>query len=295
MRTIMLTAIALVVAFSVATGAQEDINDLLRPEVMKTHLHLPNWFLERGVDGYRDPSPLSQTEILQGLEKLLGQSVAQDKEDFYLILRHYANLMLPMPRRGLFMEIGALDGTKFSNTRTIERVFGWRGVLVEPSPGQYKILSSNRPDNILAPFAMCSKVQQVHYVMGDPGDAAVNGIAEFMPETFRQRWHPNLNMADLSAHPVIQCLPLRNVLETVGITHFDFFSLDVEGAEFEVLKTLDLTKVTFDVVLVESDTHNPTKNEAVRDLLEANGYTFRGNHLRSDWFVRSALLPANER
>ena len=39
----------------------------------------------------------------------------------------------PLPARGRFLDIGAYDGETFSNTRLF-RVWGWGGVLVEPSP-----------------------------------------------------------------------------------------------------------------------------------------------------------------
>jgi hypothetical protein len=59
--------------------------------------------------------------------------------------------------------------------------------------------------------------------------------------------------------------------ETVGSKfYFDFFSLDVEGAEYKVLKSIDFDQVGFGVVLVEADEHNQLKNMAVRTLLESN-------------------------
>ena len=36
----------------------------------------------------------------------------------------------------------------------------------------------------------------------------------------------------------VRCFPLSSILQAVGIQHVDFFSLDVEGAELQILKTL---------------------------------------------------------
>ena len=52
--------------------------------------------------------------------------------------------------------------------------------------------------------------------------------------------------------------------------HFDFFSLDVEGAEYGVLQSLDFAKYSFGIIVVEADGHNKMKNMAVRTLLETN-------------------------
>ena len=60
------------------------------------------------------------------------------------------------------------------------------------------------------------------------------------------------------------CLPLLSTPGHFNITHIDFFSLDVEGAELEVLKTLDLSAVHISVLVVEQDGTNPEKDGAVR-------------------------------
>ena len=43
------------------------------------------------------------------------------------------------------MEAGAFDGEEFSNTLYLEREYGWKGVLVEPSQENFvEIMSKNR-------------------------------------------------------------------------------------------------------------------------------------------------------
>ena len=45
---------------------------------------------------------------------------------------------------GFFIESGALDGERFSNTLVLERRFGWTGLLVEPSESNFRELVSKR-------------------------------------------------------------------------------------------------------------------------------------------------------
>ena len=52
------------------------------------------------------------------------------------------------------------------------------------------------------------------------------------------------------------------------------FFLQVEGAELTVLQTIDFAAVTFGVLMVEQDGKNPTKDEGVRQLLRAKGYSY---------------------
>ena len=70
-------------------------------------------------------------------------------------------------------------------------------------------------------------------------------------------------------------------------SHFfaDFLSLDVEGGELQVLESLNFNVTAFGVVIVEADGSNATKDQLVRDLLEANGYSYMGPIKQNDWFT----------
>ena len=48
---------------------------------------------------------------------------------------------------------------------------------------------------------------------------------------------------DYANSSAVQCFPFYSILLAVGQTRVDFFSLDVEGHEFRILKTIPLHKV----------------------------------------------------
>ena len=41
---------------------------------------------------------------------------------------------------GTFVELGAFDGVKFSNTLMLEKCFGWQGLLIEEHPHRSQAL-----------------------------------------------------------------------------------------------------------------------------------------------------------
>src|SRR4030042_7031638 len=45
---------------------------------------------------------------------------------------------------GYFVEVGAMEGIRFSNTYFYE-LRGWKGICVEPHPDYAKLLKKNRP------------------------------------------------------------------------------------------------------------------------------------------------------
>ena len=244
----------------------------------------PLWFLENGWQSNFTHNimafPESMDYAKNKVAEMKSNSKAQDKEDVYIFEHFYITGKIGMPRRGLYLEMGALDGRDISNTWAFEKVLGWRGVLLEPSPKPYQRLVKNRPDNVLANVAVCGYPRQVHFIEHE----GTGGIFEFMSKSFLQFWHRNVKVEEL---PIIPCVPLQRILDTLHIRHIHVFSLDVEGAEYEVLSTLDFHRIKFDVILVESDWHNNKKNKNVQELLASKGYSYVGGALRSDWFIRT--------
>jgi FkbM family methyltransferase len=214
-------------------------------------------------------------------KRVKAYSKSQDKEDQYVVEKYFKGLC-----DGTYVELGALDGVRFSNSHFFEFGFQWTGVLIEPNPTSFAMLRQNRPNNMLHNFAVCDSSQNVHFI--ESGDGAVTGILEFMTPSFRAAWHGKMSASDLyQSAKSIKCKPLREILaDDLGPRrHIDFLSLDVEGAELEVLKTIDFKRQQFGVIFYEADDHNALKNEMIKSLLEMNGYRFVEHALRSNFHI----------
>lgn len=96
----------------------------------------------------------------------------------------------------------------------------------------------------------------------------------------------------------VQCLQLSSILTPLEIPHINFFLLDVEGAELDILKTIDFGPTKFDVVMVETDrgvdTEQVTKEyvDSVIELLAGKGYVvWKRKEGMKCWFIRSGFKP----
>ena len=69
----------------------------------------------------------------------------------------------------------------------------------------------------------------------------------------------------------IQCFPLYSLLLALNQTRVDFLSLDIEGDELHVLKTIPFDKVDIRMMTVEV-AHDKEGSEAVRSYLARKGY-----------------------
>ena len=214
-------------------------------------------------------SNASRCTDLYDWEDIKVFSKSQSKEDFTLWTHFFKHIC-----HGKYLEAGALDGVKYSNTYVFSRALGWTGVLIEASPQNFERLKLNRNNDTLYHSAICDKYQKIHVVE----KGAVGGIVEFMPDEFRRRWHPDLNIHSL---PELECKPLHAIIGRNQ--YFDFFSLDVEGAEFTVLEHLDFNSLSFGVLLVEMN--DPLETTSMKTLLNDKGYIHLFDENRSSWFV----------
>ncbi|KAK9866147.1 hypothetical protein WJX84_002252 [Apatococcus fuscideae] len=207
---------------------------------------------------------------------------SNDLEDEYAVDFFFYN-----KKHGTYLEMGGYDGLTFTNTLYLNKALGWRGMLIEASPQQYYRMIGNRKDDIGLLVAACDTYKDVHFV--DTGTSG--GILEFMSEAFKSTWHKDLAHEDMVDIP---CMPLSSILSKFGVHQLDFWSLDVEGGEFQVLQTFDFDAVRINVICLEADGHAPEKDKAVVDFLKSKGYQYYGHIDRNDWFTHPDFKPSKK-
>lgn len=184
---------------------------------------------------------------------------------------------------GFYLEMGALDGIVESNSLFYDRCLGWRGLLIEANPVSYKKLV----DNGQRPSA--HKLNVAPSCMDDHSTIRFNAIADSSAAEYDTLSDEEKKRAE--SHVVdVHCGPMSTYLRELGIKKIDFWSLDVEGAEFEVLKTFDFDSTKVGVLMVESLNRqcgaDCPKREAVRELLKSKGATLIKNLTpKSDVFI----------
>ncbi len=155
---------------------------------------------------------------------------------------------------GFFVEAGANDGYSQSNTYRLERVRGWRGVLIEPVPALYHEARIEREDSQVFNCALVSKDNN-----GEPVRLIYGGMMTTVAGT------RDSEAADRAwvekAHAVAQEEPeheftvpgrtLSSILDEVQAPEIDLLSLDVEGFEPQVLAGLEFERHAPRWILVE--------------------------------------------
>lgn len=180
-------------------------------------------------------------------------------------------------RGGTFIEMGAIDGVTFSNTLAFERGAEWKGILIEGSPESFEKLVANRPNQVLVNAPVCEEWRSVDYVVS--GGGPVRGVGDEWKDekAFIQQFHANGMQVEK-----LVCVPLQAILDSVGLTHVNFFSLDVEGSEAAVLKSLDWARVSFDVIVIETD---KLRGFDVDTFMRERGYGLYHTEALNSWYL----------
>ena len=87
----------------------------------------------------------------------------------------------------------------------------------------------------------------------------------------------------------VQCFPLQSVMAALNYPTVDYFSLDIEGAEFPMLKTLDFGKVNILTFGIETNHAGETfkgSRKEIHEYLKENDYDFVGSVQIDDFFVK---------
>ncbi len=78
-------------------------------------------------------------------------------------------------------------------------------------------------------------------------------------------------LTDTASGLKVPCFPLASILAALHQKHVDYFSLDVEGKELEILKTIPFDQLQIDTLSVEY-IHGPAGKSAYKAFMEQHGY-----------------------
>ncbi|XP_047492557.1 uncharacterized protein LOC125041567 isoform X2 [Penaeus chinensis] len=193
------------------------------------------------------------------------------------------DFILKGKRDGFYIECGALDGELRSNTLFFERERNWKGLLIEADPKNFKQMLLKHRKAYMSPACLAptpyptavlfeQQENQGHIVgkQDNPsGGSEVGGVLE------------------------VQCFPLYSYLLALNVTTVDYFSLDVEGAEFSVLKTIPWEKVDIKTLSVEF-IHDHEGKEAIQTYMLSKGYYVHSEVTHYNWLANDFIFVKNE-
>lgn len=204
------------------------------------------------------------------------ESFSQQGEDIVLF---HAVVDLMKVKTPLYMDVGAADPIKSNNTYLLYWT-GGNGVLVEPNPMYAEMCRKARPRDkvVQAGIGVTDTAAADYYeIQGAP-----------MLNTFSPEQAENLKKQGKVVERISK-MPLINVNkvidEQLGRTP-DLISTDLEGFDYEVLKSLDLSRHRPGVICAEGvPMFAPDRLSDLAKYLLAQDYVIRGGSMVNSIFV----------
>lgn len=190
--------------------------------------------------------------------------------------------LLKAKRDGFFIEAGGFDGEKYSNTLFFELNRDWNGILIEPIPSYFKkIVEKNRQIYVINACIANKRPMVAKFRLGDVYSGRMSEMNENQGQVIEEETRTKVPKL-----AYVPCFSLQTILKAIQVEHVDYFSLDVEGGEMDILKSIDFDKIDITTFSVEHNRFEETKKD-ILDLMISKNYTLHKDHVIDFFFVKT--------
>lgn len=190
-------------------------------------------------------------EIRMRLKWYFINSYSQGNEDILI------DKLLNKKKKGFYVDVGSYDPTRFSNTKRFYQR-GWSGINIEPNPNRINQFNKSRTRDINLNLGIANKKGELDFFEFDP-----NTLSTFSKNTAKEYLKQGFTLKKTTK---IKVQKLGDVLKNTAIKHFDFFSIDTEGFDLQVLKSNNWDKFKPKIICIESS------QKGINDILSKLGY-----------------------
>ena len=141
-------------------------------------------------------------------------------------------------REGIFIDVGAYDGFDISNTYFFEKTLRWTGVCIEPSPQSFELLKENR-SCILENCAIGDIEGNLDFVNITGWASSASGFddeTKKISKTAKDSVEQHGGNWEIIKIPTFR---LDTILNKHKLRLVDYMSIDVEGFEINVVKSIN--------------------------------------------------------
>lgn len=185
---------------------------------------------------------------------------------------------------GYFVDVGANDGKTGSMTYDLEKN-GWTGILIEPNPILVESLKKVRTSPVF-PYAISSLEGNLpFYIVEGPDN--LHGLSRF---NYTKEFEDHVKKSGGSVQKtIVHVKKISSIMEEAqNIDSVDLLKIDVEGHEFEVLKSFDFDKYRPRLIVTEDNFKDADKS--VRNFLRSKGYEVIARDRINYWFAPKSVV-----
>lgn len=242
----------------VSYKGNNDWNCSMYKEETDTH---PKW--SELLTDDREPMIKKCLKDLNNIKEDYSPSRAQFGQDLWALEHHNQK------RNGTYLEIGVHDGENANNTVMMDQEYGWSGVCIDP-------MMKNMEKRSCKQFkvALGSETGEADFRYSDGGDQGLSGLDKFANSDNNKQWKDvvsNFKMKKVQVRTPEDVFTEANLPSTI-----DYMSLDVEGAEMDILRSFPFDKYCVKYATIETN-NDKEKEKEMEEFMTQRGYKFEGH------------------
>jgi FkbM family methyltransferase len=157
-------------------------------------------------------------------------------------------------KSGIYVDVGAHDGVTINNTLYFHKNNKWNGINIEPIKSVYDKLLINRPNDKNINCAICNYDGKTEFICNNGYTEMISGIKETYDKRHYNRLDNENKLMNASTEIIIvDTKKLETIFNENNISRVHYLSIDVEGGEFEVIKSINFDNVFIDVIGFENN------------------------------------------
>jgi FkbM family methyltransferase len=174
-------------------------------------------------------------------------------------------------KRGIFVDVGAWDGVSFNNTIFFERERKWTGLNIEPLPDKFAELVVNRPHCTNLNVAISDREGEGDFLALSGYTSMLSGLRDNYDPRHLQRIERET--AEMKAGTALIKVPvtrLDTIFKTHNVRRVHYLSVDAEGSESKILRSINFDVTFIDVIGFEAN--YPDTASEILTFLASKGY-----------------------
>jgi hypothetical protein len=164
------------------------------------------------------------------------------------------NIIFNGYKNGVFMDVGAHNGVSLNNTLYFEKNNNWSGVNIEPIKKVFDELVINRPNCININCAVSNFDGISEFLCNEGYTEMISGLKNsFDPRHTTRLLNENQKYGSTTKTIDVDTKRIETICDEYNIKHINYLSIDVEGGEFNVIKSINFDKLFIDVIGFENN------------------------------------------
>ena len=185
-----------------------------------------------------------------------------------------------------FLDIGAHDGVSISNTFFLEKERNWNGICIEAQPSEFEKLKSNRKC-VCVNVAVSNYNGETDFIYVEGYANMLSGISDDYNLSHKHRIENEVRAYGGSINTIkVPVKTLQSILDEHNTHNIDFCSIDTEGSEFNIIKSIDFDKSEIKVFIIE----NNYGEKNIENFLIEKGYVLYKKIEWDDVFVKQKYI-----